>query len=284
MSRHAPPLEHQATKLVSNYLNGSRTRGSETIERRIGDATRFAEFVDREFHLEHMENLKPGHIEAFVKDMQERELSASTMMNYMTTIRIIANQIDKQNIVERENSAYGISRAGERLNPISANTEKINELRDQLYGRGEWLGLAHDLREKFGLRAAESIQWHGTIITNLDGSQALHLDRKDGSKGGRIRDIPIRTQEQKELINKVQNYIKEHGQRSLMPKNLSRQQAYNAQKNTLHSLGATRATAANAHALRHAYAQQRAQVTDRQTVAQELGHGRSDVVSHYVSK
>ncbi|MGB9500485.1 MAG: tyrosine-type recombinase/integrase [Dissulfuribacterales bacterium] len=284
MSRHAPPLSHQATKLVSNYLDKSRTRGSETIERRIGDATRFAEFVDKTYHLEHIENLKPGHIESFIKDMQERGLSNSTAANYMTTIRIIANQIGKQNIVERENSAYGISRAGERLNPITANAEKISELREQLYERGEWLGLAHDLRQEFGLRAAESIQWHGDVITHPDGSQSLHIDRKDGSKGGRPRDIPIRTEQQKELINKVQNYIRSNGQRSLMPKNLSRQQAYNVQKNTIHSLGATRESAANMHALRHAYAQDRAQATDRQTVAEELGHGRSDVVSHYVSR
>jgi len=284
MGKHAPPLSHQATKIVSNYLDGSRTRGSETIERRIGDAARFAEFIDQKYHLEHIENLKPGHIEAFVRDMQERGLSNSTAANYMTTLRIIAEQIGKQNIVERDNAAYGISRAGERLNPITANAEKISELREQLYQKGEWLGLAHDLRQEFGLRAAESIQWSGTIITHPDGSQALHLDRKDGPKGGRVRDIPIRTDAQKQLVARVQSYIKNNGQRSLMPANLTRAQAYNTQKNTLHSLGATRATAANAHALRHAYAQDRAQVTDRQTVAEELGHGRSDVVSHYVSK
>jgi len=69
-----------------------------------------------------------------------------------------------------------------------------------------------------------------------------------------------------------------------MPANLTRAQAYNTQKNTLHQLGATRATAANMHALRHAYAQDRAQVIDRKTLAEELGHGREDVVSHYVSR
>ena len=268
------------------HYDHSRVAAHETISKHLGNAARIGEFLDNKYGLEHLENLKTKHVDAFVANMQERGLSMSTQASYMSTLRQIANDINKQNIVARTNKEYDISRAGTRLQPIVADKDALESIKDQLYQRGEWLGLAAELREQFGLRSGESIQYHGNVTTHADGTQSLSLSRMDGTKGSRPREVPIRTETQKNLVSRVQNYIKKSGGQSLMLPNMSRAQAYAAQRNALRELGAMRATQTNAHALRHAYAQERI-INDgvtRSGVAEELGHGREDVVSHYVSK
>ena len=278
------PLSHQATKAVSSYLEGTRTRGNETIERRIGDAARIGEWMQERYGLENLSNLKSKHVEAFFRAKQGEGLSASTLANYATTARIIASAIGKENIVPRTNAELGFSRAGDRLNPIQADVTRLGEIRGELYQRGEWLGLAAEMREQFGLRNRESIMWSGNVVTRLDGTQAIQLTRQDGTKGGRVREVPIRTEAQRELVDRVRGYMQgNRGQ--LYPTSMTSKQAYNYQRDVLHRLGATKTAAANAHAARHAYAQERiSQGADRQQVAEELGHGREDVVSHYVSR
>jgi hypothetical protein len=197
---------------------------------------------------------------------------------------MIAAEIGKDNIVARDNAAYGISRAGTRLQPIEANRAAMADIQAQLYTRAEWLGLAAEMRAQFGLRAGESIRWQGVVVERPDGTQAIKLDRADGTKGGRYREVPIRTPEQRQLIERVRGYIRAHGQRSLIPRNMTYRQAYTVQRNALYQAGARRAAGTNAHAARHAYAQDRAAVADRATVAEELGHGREEVVSHYVNR
>ncbi|GKT29461.1 hypothetical protein ADUPG1_001195, partial [Aduncisulcus paluster] len=91
-----------------------------------------------------------------------------------------------------------------------------------LYEEGRWLGLAHDMRENFGLRAKESL-----LSNEIKGNRLI----VKGAKGGRPRSVEILTEKQWETIDGQQ-----------IVKGLS-----------------------------------------RKDVAEELGHGREEVVSHYVS-
>lgn len=250
-----------------------------TAEKNIGNVERILQIIEKEFGLTNLDGIKTKHMERVFEVLQEKGLSNSTLASYATAARMIAEQINKKNIVPRTNAELGISRTGERLNPVQCNTEKMQEIRAGLYNKAEYLGLAHDMRGAFGLRAKESLV-SSKVLSDAQGRQFLAVE---GSKGGRPREIELRTPEQKAVLERVHGYLRATGQKSLIPANLSLKQGLEAQKKALESCGAKKAYGTHAHALRHAYAQARAsEGLSRDTIAQELGHGRADVVSHYV--
>ena len=154
--------------------------------------------------------------------------------------------------------------------------EALAQVRAALYAEGRWLGLAHDMRKNFGLRAKESL-----LSTEVTDNRLVVR----GAKGGRPRVVYIVTEHQWKTIYSVQSYLAEKNQRSLCPIGLSLKQAYSKQARILHKVGATKKNSAHAHVLRHSYAQKQiAQGFSRKHVAEELGHGREEVVGHYVEK
>lgn|GEM_PF-3892114 len=84
-------------------------------------------------------------------------------------------------------------------------------------------------------------------------------------------------------IARVQGHLRSTGGSSLIPRDLSKKQGIRHQKDALYRLGATKNNGTNAHILRHGYAQDRAAGgLGRDQIAKELGHGREQVVSHYL--
>lgn len=265
-------LRYQAEKL----LGKNRRASTLTQYKNAGQIRRLCDLVQNKYGLENIKNLKTKHIHGVFNDLKEQELSSSTLASYATAARTIAHAIGKDNIVPRANNELGISRAGERLRPIKANSELIIDITTQLYARAEWLGLAADLRTQFGLRAKESLLSHE--IKND------HLVVR-GSKGGRPREIAIRNNSQQEILERVHSHIKMEGKSSLIPAHMSLKQGLKYQSNALHRLGATTENRAHAHAARHEYAQQLSKSgANKKAIAQELGHGREEVVSHYIPK
>jgi len=265
-------LKHQARKL----LGRNRRAGTLTQYKNAGQVRRFCDVVQEKYGLQSIRHLKTKHVLGAIEELKSQGLGSSTMASYATAARMIADTIGKQNIVPRTNKELGISRAGDRLKPVTADVNAIHDLTTQLYEKDEWLGLASEMRMLFGLRAKESLLSHEVN----DGCLIV-----EGSKGGRPRQVPIRNEAQRELVERVYNYISQEGTSSLIPAKLSLKQALKKQTNTLHRIGATKANNSHAHAARHEYAQNMAkQGASRSDISQELGHGREEVVSHYVSK
>jgi site-specific recombinase XerD len=238
--------------------------------------------IEKKFGLEKIENLKTKHIVAILEDMKNNK-SASTLESYASAGRELARAIGKANLLPRDNASLGISRPNsDRCRPVApAEPERMAEIRALLAARGEWLALAHDLRSQFGLRAKESLL-SVEVMRHPDGREALAVR---GAKGGRPREIPIRTDAQRSVVEAVQRYVAEHGQRSLIPPGMALEQAYRLQRDALSQAGARRADGTHAHAQRHAYAQRRiAEGASAAEVMQELGHGREDVIAAYVPR
>ncbi len=200
--------------------------------------------------LQHIDNMKFKHVERFFDSLKEKELSASTMQNYATAMRVIASAIGKPAIVPETNKALGISRT-DRYQPISANVDKIATIRDQLALRDERLVAAFDMRDAFGLRSKESLL--SKQVIERDGKQYLNVE---GTKGGRPRLIEIENEQQRQAIEQVQRIINTQGTTSIIPKDIDLKKFYNYQKNTLSALGARRADCSNMHAQRHSFAQE----------------------------
>jgi hypothetical protein len=260
---------------AKNCIGKDWSKGSLTRLKNLANLKRFTERVEKKYGLQDINNLKTKHVTGVFKDLIKEQKSASTLSGYATIARKLASAIGKKNIVPRTNKELGFSRAGTRLQPQTADREKLNDIRYGLYEKAKWLGLAHDLRSQFGLRAKESLLSSKTFEKN-----GIHLLKVEGTKGGRSRSIEIRTEAQQQLISDLKEYIDNSGGKSILPPEKSLKNCYDLQKNTLASLGAKRSQGTNAHALRHDYVQNRSDITEIQ-LAEEIGHGRTEVLSHY---
>jgi len=280
--RHAP-LRVQAKKAYARYRGKDRVRSSLTQMKRFGDIGRLADMVAEKYGLERIENLKSKHLLGVLEDLKSVGKSLSTLQSYASAGRELAAAIGKRNLLPRDNASLGISRPNnDRCRPVqAAPPEKMASIRAQLAERGEWLALAHDMRREFGLRARESLL-SVSVARHPDGSEGLIVR---GAKGGRPREIPIRSDAQRAVVAAVHDYIVARGQQSLIPAGMTLKEAYTIQRDALREAGAAKQRGSHAHALRHAYAQRRiAEGASASEVAEELGHGRTDVIDAYVPR
>jgi hypothetical protein len=237
-------------------------------------------------------SLKPKHIEALVKHWFAKGLSTGTIKNRMSTIRWWARKVNKQNVVARSNEYYGIPDrrfVAEESRAKSVTWEQLEKVRD------EYVRMSLELQQVFGLRREEAIKFQPSFADRGD-----HLILKASwTKGGRARTIPVRTEEQRDVLNRARRLA---GFGSLIPSNRNYvQQMRVYEGNTL------RAGLSRMHGLRHAYAQNRYEEltgwkapaiggpkakamtpeqreTDRQArliISRELGHERAQITAAY---
>jgi len=89
----AGKIAMQARELVGkNWSKGSLTR-----EKLLGNIERISEFMQKQ-GLQKIQDMKSKHVERFIQDMQNRNLSNSTQAGYLTVLRVLAGAIGKQNI------------------------------------------------------------------------------------------------------------------------------------------------------------------------------------------
>ena len=237
-------------------------------------------------------SLKPKHVEALVKLWIDQGLSIGTLKNRMAAIRWWAHKVDKQNVVARSNEHYGIPDRRFITNESKAKTVTRAQL-DKV--RDVHVRMSLELQQAFGLRREEAIKFQPSFA---DRGDRLVL-KASWTKGGRERTIPVRTEAQRDVLNRARRLA---GLGSLIPSNRNYvQQLRVYEGNTL------RAGLSNMHGLRHAYAQNRYEEltgwqapaaggpnaktltpeqreTDSQTrltISRELGHERASITAAY---
>lgn len=273
MGTHTQKLQNEARNLIGKNCGGA----SLTREKLLGNLSRIAESAGQKGY-QHINQIGSRFVEEFFGQLVSENLSPSTISGYATAMRTLADAIGKPNIVPRGNETLGGSRAGTRLQPKEPNVEKMLEIRQALYDKAEWLGIAHDMRAAFGTRAKESLL---TKITFQD-VRGRTLLKVEGTKGGRPRSLTVDNPEKGAAVAALKEHLAATGGKSLIPSNMTLKQAYDFQRNTLNRLGATKENGANAHLARHSYAQAlKSAGVDRAAIARDLGHGRVDVISHY---
>jgi site-specific recombinase XerD len=239
-----------------------------------------------------LKQLDSQRVEAFVSTLQEKvangELSRKTAENYISALnRVIeyANfRLDKglETISPKE---HGLSRGSFQYvdRAISQETHEkfLSFLSEKQDIRAQALSLSTELQREFGLRLRESLAIKASTIERALETKVLHLGREDGTKNGREREIPIRTEEQREALEKALDFMKEHNLFSLAPTEHLREQyhfAYEVKK----EFEAQTGEKFNFHGERHAFAQFWVdQGVDRATVSSWLGHGREEITKVY---
>ncbi len=219
----------------------------------------------------------------------------TSIKNRMAVIRWWANKVDKRNVVARSNEHYGIPDRRFVTNESKAKTvtsEQLEKIRD------DHVRMSLELQQAFGLRREEAMKIRPCIADRDD-----HLFLQPSwTKGGRERIVPIRTEQQREVLNRAHRLA---GRGSLIPANRNY-----VQQMRVYEGNTRRAGLHHMHGLRHAYAQNRyeeltgcrcpaaggpgAKELDpdqrdldceaRLIISRELGHDREQVTTTYLGR
>lgn len=273
-------LAYQTTHCIGK----ERHVGDKTHTEHLGSLARVGNWLQDRYGLDNIKSMKSHMVQSFFKEHAHQ--SASTLEKYATAFRLIAESIGKANIVPRSNKELGGRTAAERYTPKIGDTGKLDAIRMNLVEMAEknpdsrYLVAAHDMRQAFGLRAAESLA--SCKIVQRDGKQYLAPAM---TKGGRERAVEVKTAAQRNAVEAVRALASEYGKPSgsMLPPSKSWQQCYDQQKNTMSKLGGTKAQNGHMHVTRHDWAREQIKGGEsRKDTAEALGHGRKEVVSHYV--
>ena len=200
-------LNHQLKKLCARNRDGSQAtqHTREKLLKSIAD-----ELSSLGFRRMSAKSLKPKHIEALVARFQEQDMKPGTIKNYMSALRWWAEKVGKQNVIAKDNAFYGIESRVFVTNESKArdiDREHLNQISDP------YLKVSLELQKAFGLRREESIKF---IPTYADQSTFIRL-KDTWCKGGKAREIPIRTDEQRNVLLKAHKIA---GKGSLIPSHL----------------------------------------------------------------
>src|SRR6266581_6869160 len=241
-------------------------------------------------------SLKPKHVEKLVERWLAENLSAGTIKNRMSALRWWAQKTGKDNISARSNAAYDIP---DRV--YVTNVSKARELAVEAIEsiRTESIKISLRLQAVFGLRREESIK-----IVPKWADRGDRLVLKDSwTKGGREREIPVRTQEQRQLLDEAKVLAK--GKSLVAPgyttyRDYLKHFRYECERVRIHAF----------HGHRHFYAQVRYQELTgwvcparggtcskqltpkqkeidrqaRETISREMGHGREQITAVYLGR
>ena len=243
----------------------------------------------------HATSLKAKHVAALVARWHAEPIAPGTFKNRMAQLRWLAEKNGTPKIIARSNDAYGIA---DRV--YVTNVSKAIELDLERLARIDdpYTQMSLELQQAFGLRRKGSI-----MICPAWADRGNLLVLKDNwTKGGRGREIPIRTAEQRRVLDKAKQLA---GNGSLIPKGMRYVEQLKRFETQCAKVGIH-----HVHGLRHRYAQQRyreltgwecpanggpksKQLTPEQkaidrearmTITQELGHGRLQVVAQYIGR
>lgn len=240
-------------------------------------------------------SLRPKHVEGLVERWRAEGLAAGTIKNRMAELRWWAEKVNKQNVIARDNAQYGIDRR-----QYVTNVNKARELRSGELNRitDPYTAMSLRLQAAFGLRRGESIK-----IRPEWADRGNRLALKDSwTKGGRPREIPIRNDEQRRVLDQAKLLA---GRGSLIPAHSS---YVDQLRRFEHQCGV--AGIHRVHGHRHQYAQVRykeltgwaapsaggprsrelsldQRKSDREarlSIAAELGHDREQVTAIYLGR
>ena len=240
-------------------------------------------------------NLKEKHALALIERWRGEGLSSGTLKNRLAVLRWVYEKVNKSWMLAKRNADYGIERR-QYLTNVNKAREATLEGLERI--RNEHVRLSVEMQRQFGLRREEAMKIQ---VAWADRGTYLML-KGSWTKGGRKRSIPVRTEAQRNLLERVKQ-LTDRG--SLIPRDKTYVNHMRTYKRQVAAAGLEKL-----HGLRHAYAQDRYleltgwkapaaggpsrdKLSDEQkqldkdarmTISRELGHGREVISIVYLGK
>lgn len=285
-------LNHQLMKLCRQNRDGSFS--TQATRSRILDLS--ANHLHA-LGYRHMQatSLKPKYVEALIAHWRELGASTGTLKNRLSALRWWAQKVNRESIIARDNTAYGIGSrkyVAEQSKAQTLDQEKLTKIEDA------HVRMSVRLQAAFGLRREEAIKFQPAYAMQAD-----HIRLKSSwTKGGRARIVPITNNDQRRLLDEARALARGG---ALIPPHLNYvKQLHRYEKQTVDA-GLSRL-----HGLRHEYAQRRyreltgqacpaagglpskqltteQRVLDQQarlTISNELGHAREAISAVYLGR
>jgi hypothetical protein len=222
-----------------------------TISQRF---SHFADFAKKTSNIKIMEQITRNIVVDYAKTLVEKvnsgKLSPATAQNYLSAVNTVMSlALGNNKLRVKPVSDAGLrSRSGiAKINKsITAEAHEI-----AINKASEVIAIMLELQRMLGLRFEESAKIDASKVLSGYGVGKNFITITLGTKGGRVREVPIFAYTQIQALQRAADYQAKHHQRSMIPHGQSykdfRSDAYNQIKN----LGI------NFHAERHSYAQQR---------------------------
>ena len=292
MMRHMRDLNYQLKQLCYQNRDGSYATQAQRLWLLSLIANQLHSLGFRQMTLG---SLKPKHVEALTQHWLTEGRAVATIKNRMTALRWWAMKVNRQNVIARSNDHYGIP---DRQFVTNTNKAKAMTAEALAKVKDPHVRMSLELQHAFGLRREEAIKFIPSFADRGD-----HLALKDTwTKGGKAREIPIRTANQREVLDRAHRLA---GRGSLIPAGRNY-----VQQLRVYEGHTARAGLSKMHGLRHAYAQHRYEEltgwqcpaaggpvsgalkpaeksTDqeaRHTISRELGHEREEITAVYLGR
>lgn len=148
-------------------------------------------------------DLKEKHVRALVEYWEKKALKPATIMNRISTLRVLARWIGKQGMI-KESTEYvqdpsnaRVHRAASEDHSWSASGIDTDAMIDLVKASDKRVGVMLQLMKAYGLRRREAVMFKPHHADQLDG---VAIRVRDGTKGGRERIVMIETEEQKTAL------------------------------------------------------------------------------------
>jgi len=168
-------------------------------------------------HLKHLDETKTQEIaQEIAERVHNGEIQATTGADYFSVLNMIAdytNHFFNKEINNLHYSEYFSKSIDYSNKSISQETHENfqNFLSERFENTGDTrfqaLELATELQREFGLRFRESAGLYANTIEKALETNKLELSREDWTKNAREREISIRTEEQRQLLQNVKNFL-----------------------------------------------------------------------------
>ena len=191
-------LNYQLSKLCRDNRDGSFS--TQATRSRILDLIA-SQLQALGFRRMQSRSLKPKHIDALVTHWQEQGIGIGTLKNRLSALRWWAKKVNKPSIIAKDNDVYDIGKrdnVARKSKALKLDEKKLSAISDQ------HVRLSIRLQAAFGLRREESIKFSPTYAMQDD-----HIKLKPSwTKGGRVRTVPIRNDEQRQLLDEIKEFAK----------------------------------------------------------------------------
>ena len=218
-----------------------------TISQRF---SHFSSFAKETANIKIMEQIKRDDVLAYAKNLAEKveagQLSAATAQNYLSAVNVVLSLArgDHALCVKPVTEAGLASRSG------IAKEDKSVKIADHLSAVGRAspvLALMLEIQRELGLRFEESVK------IDAQKAYALAVDKgvvsiTAGTKGGRVREVPITSNSQLVALKSAAEYQSFHKIKSMIPTGQSYKDFRHNAYNEVRTLGVA------FHGERHSYA------------------------------